>query len=178
MNFKRILLMVPAILVPYLLLFTIYIIYTVSPIVEILFFNNGLLLTAVFFLYTFTALCFAIITSVLAVKNQWNCVSLAKTVMIIKLVQVPAYLVIFVLGALLVLGMLTIPIALILAFVDALSIVMTGVLGLAATINASKNYYDKDSFFTICGILQFIFCIDVIASAVLYFKLKKRTSIK
>lgn len=173
MNFKKILPMIPAILAPYLLLFILYMIFSCSPILEKLFYNNGLLLVAVFFLYLFVALVLVILTSVFAVKNQWDCVSLAKTVFIIKLIQIPAYLAIFVLGALLFISIFTIPFTLVMAFVDFLTVAMTGILGLATVINANKKNKSENPIFTICSVLQFVFCIDIIASAVLYFKSKK-----
>jgi hypothetical protein len=99
---------------------------------------------------------------------------MAKTAMIVKLTQVPAYVLIFILGVLFVITLFTIPFTLGIYLLDCLTLALTGFLTLAAVICAIRQGLCtwKECIWVV--ILQFIFCGDVVASILFFRMLKKR----
>lgn len=99
---------------------------------------------------------------------------MAKSAMITKLIQVPAYTTILVLGVLLAITAFTIPFSIGLFLFDSLTLFLTGLLTAAAAINAVRQGFVTAMDCVLIMVLQFIFCIDVVASIILYLKLRKR----
>ena len=110
---------------------------------------------------------------VLGIKGNWDALSVAKTTMIIKLIQIPAYVVIFLLSAIFVMMIFTIGFVIVFAFFDYLTLLMSGMLGILAVVLAIRNgkVSFKESWWVI--LLQFIYCADVVATVIFYVKLKK-----
>ena len=90
-----------------------------------------------------------------------------------KLVQVPAYVLIFALGAVFVMTIFTIPFSIGLFVIDCLSVFMTGLFVISSVIATIRNntFTLKEVIWVI--LLQFVFCADVISSVVFYIKLKR-----
>lgn len=181
MNAKRIWLMIPAILNPYMFLIGILGVYF-FPQIEFITENNFFASYGIFIWYGFfllfglTAIVLSVVCFILSIKHKWNAVSLAKTAMIIKLIQIPAYIAVFALGVGFVASIWLIALIGMLVFADYITLVMSSSLSVAAVVNAIK-----DNKMTLAKgwwiiVLQFIFCADVVASIVLYRYLKKLTN--
>lgn len=179
MNVKRIWLMLPAAGMPYVILgATAVILFSADNavaryILETVFGGNGLLLLGCTLAYCAVAAVLTACCAVLAIVRRWDALSLAKTAMIIKCLQIPAYIVILVLGVLMTITLFTVPFVLVLAAIDYLTLLMTGLLNSAAVIAAirARVLTLKDTWWIIA--LQFVFCADVAASVLLYGRLKK-----
>lgn len=98
--------------------------------------------------------------------------------MIIKLMHIPTYLVVFIIG----MGVIPIifpffytivivlPIIIILVIIDILIIILSGPVGVAGLIQAYREKKLTKVVTVINCILQFVFCLDVISAVVVYIK--------
>jgi hypothetical protein len=181
MNKKLFLLSIPTLLSPYIAIFTLAVVFLSTKvklfeaIMESIFQNNGLLLIAalvIYFLLTF-ALCIA--TFFISTFKFRDAISMAKTAMLIKLMQIPAYVVIFVLGLGAMLGIMTIPFAIALFWIDCLCLFLTGLPVLSSIICALRQGTIKFRDVIWVIILQFVFCADVVAAIIYYKRLKEAT---
>ena len=103
-------------------------------------------------------------------------ISLAKTQMIVRIVQAPAYIVIFIAGSIGVITIFTIGISVALAVFDVLSIVVTGLssVGVYALLGKSGMISQKERLmFSVAG---FIYCFDVIAAIICHRQINERIS--
>ena len=179
MRKRMILLAIPICLLPYLALFTIVTVFFSTKvtffkfIMETVFQSNGLLLIAAFFICCLIVAVISIVYSILSIYNEWDPLSIAKTAMIVKLIQLPAYIMIFIVGAFLILTIFTIFFSIGLFLFDCLSLFITGILVVSAVVNSEKKGVFKAKQVIWVIIMQFIFCLDVISSIVFYIKLKK-----
>lgn len=179
MNKKLFLISIPIVLVPYLALFALATVFfsTDLPffnyIMQSVFDSNALYLIAALFLYCILTGMLSIVCFFVSIYKKWDAISLAKTAMIMKLVQVPAYVLIFALGAVFVITIFTIPFSIGLFVIDCLSVFMTGLFVVSSVIATIKSntFTLKEVIWVI--LLQFIFCADVISSIVFYIKLKR-----
>ena len=101
-------------------------------------------------------------------------VSLAKVQMIMRFIQIPGYIAIFLLGVLLFFSLFGAVFAMILAFVDVISIALTGIASISVYVHLLKNNLITKTEFIIFSVLSFIYVIDVVAAAICYNKVKKR----
>lgn len=179
MNKHRIWYILPTVLLPYLVLCSLALIFlsTNHPffrsIMKTVFHSNALYLFAALLIFCILAAILTIVFFFMGLSKGWNPLSMAKTAMIVKLIQVPAYIMIFILGVLLAITVFTIPFSVGLFLVDCLTLFLTGLITSAAVINAVRqsNFSIKETIWVI--ILQMFFCADVIASIVFYSMLKK-----
>ncbi len=179
MNRKNIWLIIPSALLPCVLLLTLVVIFFSAfffPFPEeylylYTLFGQGVILH--FFVYTLVSVPLAVTCFVLCITKKYDSLSIAKTAMIIKLVQIPIFVVIFILGALFFITIFTMAVSFVMFLVDVCTVFATGLLTLAAVINASRSgeIPIKRSFWII--ILQCIFCLDVVASVIFYIQLKR-----
>ena len=101
-------------------------------------------------------------------KERYTPLALARAVMIVKLVQIPAYAGILLLG----LGFsLTVYFAVNVVFF--LFDVLTIALGVAAVSRAQEEGIFTKYYAERLGIFQFIFCVDVVASMISYCRLHR-----
>ncbi len=142
-------------------------------IMQTVFGNNGLMVLLLLFLFAVLSAIFVIIFSVIAVNGEYDALFVAKTAMVVKLVQIPAYIGIFVLGALLIISLMTIPFAVALMILDFFTLVLTGLLNVTAVILAVRQKLTTWSHSIWMVLLQLVFCADVVASIVLYVRLKQ-----
>ena len=179
MNKKLFVIFVPIVLVPYLALFTFGTVFfsTKIPffyyIMESVFDSNALYLIAALLLYCLLTGVLSIVFFFVSLYKKWNTISLAKTAMIMKLAQIPAYVLIFVLGAVFVITIFTIPFSIILFLIDCLSVFITGLFVISSVIATIRNntFTLKEVIWVI--LLQFVFCADVISSVIFYIKLER-----
>ncbi len=179
MNKKLFVISVPIVLVPYLALFTLATVFfsTKIPffnyIMEAVFDSNALYLIAALLLYCLLTGVLSIVFFFVSIYKKWDAISLAKTSMIMKLAQIPAYVLIFALGAVFVITIFTIPFSIGLFVIDCLSVFMTGLFVISSVIATIRNdaFTLKEVIWVI--LLQFVFCADVISSVIFYIKLKR-----
>jgi hypothetical protein len=177
MNRRNIWLIIPSALLPCVLLLTLVVIFFSGSLPfpdEYLglytIFGQGVILH--FFVYALVSVPLAVTCFVLCITKKYDSLSIAKTAMIIKLAQIPVFIVIFVLGVLFFITIFTMAFSFVMFLVDVCTVFATGLLTLAAVINASKSgeIPIKRSFWVI--ILQCVFCLDVVAAVIFYIQLK------
>lgn len=179
MNKKLLLIIIPIALFPYLILFALATIFFSTEIpffrwvMESVFDSNALLLIAALLLYFILTALLSIICFVVSIYAKWDALSLAKAAMIIKLIQIPAYVLIFALGFMFLITIFTAPISIILFMLDCLSMFLTGILVIASAISSVRNNIFSFKEISWVILLQFVFCADVISSVIFYNKLKR-----
>lgn len=179
MKTKRSLLILPAVLLPYVALMALAVIFfsadlpMFARIMESVFDNNGLILIAALLGYCLIAAALSIFCFFRSICKKWDALSLAKTAVIVKLVQIPAYIGVFVVGVLCTITVFTIPFTVGVFLLDCVTLFLSGLLTSAAVINAVRqnNRPFKQVFWVI--LLQFVFCADVVAAILFYHQLKK-----
>lgn len=182
MSKKLICLAIPICLLPYLALFTIATVFFSTKItffkfiMESVFQNSGLILIAAFFLCCIIVALLSIVYTILSLYKEWDPLPIAKLAMIVKLIQLPAYIMIFIVGAFLVFTIFTIFFSIGLFLFDCLSLFITGILVISAVVNSEKKGIFKAKQVIWVIIMQFIFCLDVISAIIFYIKLKKATA--
>ena len=165
------------ILFPYSIVLLIYSLFHTT-LMKYLFHNNiyiGIFYICIFWLISFIN---AILFCIKNVIYEKNALELAKINMTIKLIQIPAYLFLFIIGIACMFTIFTFAISFILLALDCASIFLSGLIGVSAV---KQNYTDsilsiKQAIFY--SILQFIFCIDVICCVVLFKKSKTANTLK
>lgn len=174
------LLFIPAALFPYVILAAVAMIFWGSSILEALFGELAYYLIAANYfvipavlVFMLLAVVLTVIACVLALVKGWDARQLARTAMVIKLVQIPAYLAIFVLGLILLITIFTFGFSIAFVFFDGVAIFMTGLLGTAAAVRAYQTRVLTLGQAVVLSILQFVFCADVVASIVLFCLLRK-----
>lgn len=174
-------LIVPSAILPYLMLLCVSLIYfsTKLPLfsqnMEVVFDNNALLVLLLFAFCILFAFILSGVFFLLSIKNQWEPLVLAKTAMIVKLFQIPAYTAIFILGLLCMISNFTFAATVLFAVFDFICLMLTGLISSGAVINTIKTQKlsKKTCFFVLAS--QLIFCVDVIATVYLYKQIKKET---
>lgn len=102
-------------------------------------------------------------------RERWTARGLALANMLIKLVQIPAYVIWFVVGVAFFLFM-----GPLIAFVmDAMAISLSGLVGLAAVLRCrEEGFLEREKGFP-HNILQFVFCADVVSAVLVYRKSRR-----
>ena len=169
---KALLLLFLPLLFPYLILFALICIFT-NTLMETVFQNNGLYVILLLIFMYIIALVSSIVFCVINVLTKVNSQELLYINMIVKLIQIPAYILIFIFGLLCLFLIFTVGISLVLMIFDGLAIFLTGIIGVAGIIRCLIEKKITIKTAVIYGILQFVFCIDLIASVKIYRKIKK-----
>ena len=172
--------MLPSIMLPYVVLLALALLLfstrssLCASIMQTVFDNNGLYLLLSVVGYGVIAFLLNAIGFNVSLCKRWDALSLAKTAMIAKWIQVPAYLIIFVLGLILALNPLTFLLVVILFLLDCLTLFLSALPAVAATINAVRQgaFSLKETLWAM--LLQAVFCADIVAVTIFYFKFKKR----
>ncbi len=176
MNIKRFWLTLPIILFPYAFagFFAAMWFSSGSEGPMMFFYENMFLFLAVIGVLMILAIVCAIICLVLGLSGKWDSLSLAKTAMIIKLIHIPAYVVIFIWGFIFFITIWLMIFTVVLAIIDYIILLTSTSLSLTAAINSAREgkCSIKSNIWFI--ILQFIFCADVVAAVIFYFKLRKK----
>ncbi len=166
-------------LLPYLVLAATAMIFLSSDvpffgdIMASVFKNNALYLIGALLICFAVATVLSVVHGVLAVRRQWDALSLAKTALVIKLFQIPAYLLIFAVGVLSLIVIFTIPFTIGLFLLDGFMLMLSGITVLAAVINAVRQGQMSIQKAIPFALLQIVFCVDVFAAFALHRSLKK-----
>lgn len=155
--------------------FAVFLTYSVTneTIMEKLFGNN--IYIGFFWLIALwvIALINAVIVTIFGVLSKSKSKQLAKTVMLVKLLQIPAYIAIFAVGMLCLATIFTVFLSVLLLIVDVMTILLSGLIGVSSVKNCYSDGVISYKESIIFGLLQFVFCIDVVISIVVYVKAKK-----
>lgn len=180
---KSALLLIPVAILPYILILALAttIMSTDVPlfgwIMENVFKHNALILLLWVVVYAFIAFVLAAICIAVCLIKNTDSLSVARTAMTVKLIQIPAYVILFFLGLMFLMTIFTYAFTVVLAVLEYFLLVMTGLVNIAAVILAARQGKAtlKGSFWTIFW--QFFFCADVIASISFYLKLKRQREV-
>lgn len=168
---KRYFSLLPVVFFPYSVSLALMCIFN-NDLMEALFQNNALfLLFGILVLYVIALACSAIVF-IISLVLKWDALELLRVNMIIKLVHIPAYLFIFLFGLGTLITIFTAPISLLLMLLDAMTIVLSGMIGLAGVIRGRSEKKLSTQAAVLLGFLQFIFCVDVMGAILLYRKAK------
>jgi hypothetical protein len=159
-------------LFPYLIVFAIICIFT-NVFMEILFQNNGLYVLLMLFIFYVLALICTLIFSIKNIALKKESQKILFFNMLIKLIQIPAYISIFIIGIMGLITIFTIGITIVLIILSCLTIFLTGTIGLSGIIRGFLERKLSLKYAILYAFLQFIFCIDVIGSIIIYQKVKK-----
>lgn len=157
---------------PYLVLLGIFCCFS-NFLMERVFRNNAYLLLLCLLMIWVGS--FLLVTGICTVGagKRWTALELAKANMVVKLVQIPAYVLIFLMGLACTITIFTIGFTVVFFFLDCLSIVLTGLIGLgAAKLGCREGILSKKETL-LYGVLPFLFCLDVICAIVLFRKVKR-----
>lgn len=114
-----------------------------------------------------TAVCF-----IISLKNKWDAYALVKTMAIIKIIHIPAYIAIFIIGAFCAMTIFSLPFTVLLAVFDYILLIMSGLMTSSAVILAVNQNPKLSKKYYLLIALQFVYCADVVATWILYHKLK------
>ena len=114
----------------------------------------------------------ALVLVAFSLGETWSARSMAMAGMTVKLLQIPAYVLWFLVGMILIAFMGPI----LTLLVDVMTIALSGLVGLAAVIRCKREGILTGRQAILYGILQFIFCVDVFSAIILYQKTIKEVS--
>ena len=180
MNKKAFILLLPSALLQYVTLLCMAIIFfctrnsAMQFVMERIFDSNIFVLIAVFLIYFVTSFVLAIICYIIAFVKSPEPLALAKTATIIKLIQIPAYIVNFVLSILFIITIFTIGFAVVLLAVNCVCLFISGALNILAMFIAVRKGVLKTGECILYAVFQFVFCLDIVSSVLLCRKLNKR----
>ncbi|MDF2905515.1 MAG: hypothetical protein K0R34_836 [Herbinix sp.] len=160
---KKLLPFYAIVLFPYLIVFILISIFKGYFTDDFLLF---LLITLVV-LYVVAIVC-AIAGFMKGVTKKYQPQEILRINMMIKLLHIPAYLLIFVFGLLCTITIFTIGVTVVLMILDGMTIVLSGLVGLGGIIGSLREKKISTNKAVIHGILQFVYCADVISSIVMY----------
>lgn len=166
---------VPSILTalfPYSVLFALYCMFS-GFLMHSGFQNNGFLLLLAVILFWVVSLGGAVATCVMSLTQKWDSYELARANMILKLIPVPAYILIFLIGCAFLITIFTFAISIILMLLDGMAIALSGLVGVAAVKRNHSDGILSTGEMVAHGILQFVFCADVVSAIVVFCKAKR-----
>lgn len=172
---------IPLILYPYAYLFAficvVVIFKFIMPLVSdeefmLLFWGSVALMGLACFLYSVGVFIQAVYLSVATYRGKYDLTTACKILMWIKLWQIPAYLLNFVIGGIgVLLSIWGIGIVLLVVCVDLLSIIASGVASVGCSLRMKKEH--KHWLYLLGGVGMFVYCIDV-PLAIIYYVQQKR----
>ena len=163
----RYLLSLPVLLLPYTLLGALYLLLSCSAVMDRVFMGNAYLLLGVLLAYGILAFICAAAVALLTLARRTDAHAAARLNLIVKFCQVPAYIVIFVLGLLFLITVLGMMFALFFMLFDCLTITMTGLIGAAASFRGALQKKNGRGLSVLLGLFQFVFIADLAASVAL-----------
>lgn len=119
-----------------------------------------------------------IIFLIKAKNGKWSAQELARTNLLVKLIQIPAFLFIFLVGLLCTILIFTIGISLVLGLLDVICIGLTGIFATATFHRLRKEQQISTKMQIMYSIASFLFCVDVITAMIAYRKSKRSDSVR
>jgi len=169
---KKYIIALPIFIFPYTVLFGIYCTYT-GFLMDSLFQSHGLVLLFWINIIYFIGFIYSVVYAIISLFRKNKSLELIKMNMIIKLVHIPAYILIFLLGILLFISIFTMGVSFYLIFLDCLTIFCSGIIGVMAIFKGTKENKVDKKYFIKYSLLQFVFCFDVFYAVHIFNKSKK-----
>ncbi len=154
------------ILFPYFIVFALICIFT-GFLMDTVFNNNAFSLVFILIILYVFSLFSALVVLIAGFKKK-NSLEVLRISMIIKILHIPAYLLIFVFGLLCTLTIFTIGITIVLMILDGMTITLSGLIGISGIIRGLRENKISLKKAVIHGILQFVYCADIISSIIIY----------
>jgi hypothetical protein len=172
---KKYLKMLPVIIYPYVYLIAMALYFwgwDFSAVIRDYGLDAVLIMAIVYNLYSLIAV---IVNIVSACKGKRSAKELAKMNLIIKTVQIPAYIFHFILGLVgIVASIWGIGFIMWAVFIDTITIFLTGLNAVSVSVRCCKeNILSKQSS-VIFAVLSFVYCIDVLIAVVFFAMARKR----
>lgn len=172
---RRYLKLILVILFPYSIILVLVCIF--SGIIETVLKNfDFLVLLALPVLYI-AALVSSVAFLITSLVKKRNAQELLHINMAIKLIHIPSYLIIFSLGLVSMMTIFTLGFTIVFIIWDCMTIVLSGLIGLGGVIRSLRENKLSKKAVVIHGILQFVFCADVISSIIIYKTVKRNSSL-
>ena len=156
---------------PYLIVFALICTFNGCLIDTVFHHNVYPLLLILIVLYAVALVC-AVTTFIASLAKKRKLQEVLRINMIIKLIHIPAYLFILVVGLFCMITIFTFGITIVLMMFYGATIVLSGVIGLGGVIRSLRENKISIKVAVIHGILQFVFCADIISSIIMYRKVK------
>ena len=171
-HMKKFILLLPGLLCPYILLILMFCFFIINS--SFIGENLPVVLLSFAALIVISIIC-SLIYVVLGLCRKWDSRETAFISLLIKVLQIPSYVLIFGIGCIFILTIFTYAISFILVIFDCLTIFITGLTGLLSVTRCYRDGKLTKLFAFVCGFCQFIFCIDVISAAVVYVKARSKS---
>ena len=155
------------ILFPYLIIFAIICIFS-GFLMESVFYSNAIVLLLFLLVVYFAALISTVVTIAANLHRRRSALEMTRINMVIKLMHIPAYIVIFFMGLLSFITIFTAPFALFFFIFDCMTIFLTGLIGVGGIIQCVREEKVTTKSAVFHGILQFLFCVDVISAVIIH----------
>lgn len=166
---KKFILIIPTVLFPYVALFSMYCLSN-DFIMEKFFQGRISMLMPSLILLWLVGFILTNTFMLRALKKKYDTKTLGKINMFIKLIHMPAYLVIFIMSIIFMVSIFTAGISVILLIIDIMTIILSGLVGLTTILRCRIDKTLNNKSTVLHSILQFVFCIDVISSIIVYGK--------
>lgn len=173
---KKHLKMLPVMIYPYIYMVCLILVFLLGGVVGSDLVNEYgvLILLGIGVIVNLYSVVIVIAYLVQAIRGKLDSREMTALTMIIKLVQIPAYVIHFAIGLVgMVLSIWGIGFIIWAILIDILTIFLTGLVGTSAGISCCKDKVLSKGGATLYSFLCFIYCIDVIASIVYFFKVRK-----
>jgi hypothetical protein len=168
---KRYLPLLAVILFPYFIPVLAVLGFCINPLGEIVFAGEGaLILGSWFFMYIIALIC-SLLVLIISLFKKRDSQEMLRTIMTVKLLHLPAQLVIFFI-ALICLGLMLDVVAVILVYFDFAICILSGLVGVGGLIRGFCEKRLSLQMVIFHGILQFIFFADIASSIFVYRKVK------
>jgi hypothetical protein len=164
---------IPVMVYPYIIILGLISIFSGGE----LFHDDGMIMLLGVPIWGVIALILAIIISIIIKVKKVSAEKILRLNMMIKVVQIPAYIVIFFLGLACMITIFTMLVTILLIILDCLTILTTGIIGAASVARARKEKILSTGEAVAVGIFQFLFCADVISAVILYIGIAKKKKI-
>ncbi len=152
---KKCLLLAPVTLLPYGIIFMGYLFFTYPDMIGTVFGGNPLFYFAALLAMVVFAAIVTCIALIVGFVKKWDCVSMARAVMIVKLIHIPAYILIFVCGLIFSITIFLFAANIFLVILDCVFIFMTGALATASVVLAVQQKSGHSP--VLCG----LFCCNL-----------------
>lgn len=165
--------LITIIIFPYFIIFTLLYLFIGTSLIQTYGDEIFIVLLCLLIVLYISAFISATLVFISSIKNKTMAVEILRLNMIIKLAHILAYILIFLIGLMCMITIFTYGITIILVILDFLTILLSGIIGVAGVIRSVKERKLELSKAIIHGVLQFIYCADVISAIILYSKIKK-----
>lgn len=165
------------ILFPYMIVFALICIFT-GLFMDTIFHNNIYSILILLIIIYVGSLGCTVIMFIKGFSKDKRLFEIMKSNMIIKLIHIPAYLLIFAFGLICSLTIFTIGITIALVILDIMTIILSGLIGVGGILRGLREHKLSIRNALLHSILQFVFCADIISSIILYRKIKATEEVK